>query len=328
MLDATDTEESDRRIQEGMMISRRYVGLVMVMVSALAVGCWRADGVRPAGGASDFADPGLLFANGRYYRYATNGGGRNVPVQSAPYPTGPWTTPVEAFPHPPSWVKAPGHFWGPDVQRIGNAYYLYYSAKIADGGKFGEHAIGVARSSSPTGPFQAIGPQPLYRDPSRRGVIDPEVVFDGTRQYLAWSTDWGPNGRGSGVLRTIRTGRMSTPTSTPTSVRTVLQAGAAWELGTVEGPAFVRGGDGNWHLFYSGGDFDRAYGIGYALCGKTPATTCKRLSDEPVARSGWKGTFNPGGLDFIPGYGFYIGMFHSGPLGARRPWTGVLHWVE
>lgn len=312
-------------------MDRRLRSLIVLAALPLLAGCWSASQVQPAGGAANFPDPGLLQANGRYYRYATNANGKWVPVHSSTSLTGPWTIHADAFPNPPSWVL--GHVWGPEVHRVGDYYYLYYSATIAwDGSPFGEHAIGVARSSSPTGPFTPVGPQPLYRDPLRRGAIDPDTVFFGTQQYLIWSTDWGPGGRASGITRYIRGGTMASPTSTPTNGATLLASGgAAWEHGTVEAPSLIGGGDGNWHLFYSGGNFESSYGIGHAICGTHPLSACTRTkTDGPWAGSGWNGTVNPGGADLIPVYwGVYAGMFHSGtPASGRQPWSGYLSWVE
>ncbi|HEV7731871.1 MAG TPA: family 43 glycosylhydrolase, partial [Candidatus Binatia bacterium] len=249
------------------MAGRLRRSLPLIALPLLLAGCWSADNVQPSGGAADFPDPGLLLApNGRYYRYATQANGKHVPVHSSTSLTGPWTIHPDAFPNPPSWAL--NNFWGPEVQYIGGYYYLYYAATIAwDGSPFGEHAIGVARSSSPTGPFTAVGPQPLYRDHVHRGAIDPDVVFVGSQQYIIWSTDWGPLGRAGGITRYIEGATMSGPAAAPLNGHGLLASGgAAWERGTVEGPALVAGGDGNWHLFYSGGNYESSYGIGHAIC--------------------------------------------------------------
>lgn len=59
--------------------------------------------------------------------------------------------------------------WAPDAARRGDTFYLFFPAKDADG----VFRIGVATSSSPTGPFVAE-PEPI----AGVGSIDPAVLTD------------------------------------------------------------------------------------------------------------------------------------------------------
>ncbi len=65
--------------------------------------------------------------------------------------------------------------WAPDAARRGDTFYLVFPAKDADG----VFRIGVATSSSPTGPFVAE-PEPL----AGVGSIDPAVLVDDDTPYL------------------------------------------------------------------------------------------------------------------------------------------------
>ena len=276
------------------------------------------------GPGENFPDPGLLLAGGRFYRFATNGGGGHVPVAGADDSAGPWDDLGDAMPSPPAWVIA--HIWAPEVHRFGDRYYLYYAATVAnDGSAFGEHAIGVAESDTPDGPFTPVGEAPLHRDPEGRGVIDPDVVEIAGTAYLVYSTDWGPGGRASGTLRTLQARTLTTPTTLADDPVTLLEARAGgWEAGTVEAPALVPGPDGRLHLLYAGGNFESAYATGYALCPPTPGA-CERTSDEPWLAASPP---NPGGLDVaIAADGAPLGLHHAGPVSLREPYVLPLAWT-
>jgi len=84
----------------------------------------------------------------------------------------------------PDWAltgEGQADFWAPELHRIGEGYWLCFTARRSDR----ELAIGLARSASPHGPFVA-DPQPLLSG----GVIDPHilVVSDG-RRLLFWKED-------------------------------------------------------------------------------------------------------------------------------------------
>ena len=72
--------------------------------------------------------------------------------------------------------------WAPDAACKDGVYYLYFPAKRADG----IFQIGVATSSSPTGPFVAE-PEPIAGSYS----IDPAVFEDGGEHYIYFGGIWG-----------------------------------------------------------------------------------------------------------------------------------------
>ncbi|MCC7077964.1 MAG: family 43 glycosylhydrolase [Acidimicrobiia bacterium] len=315
------------------MVKRRLGLAAVAVISALLLSsCWTTYAT-PYVLRSDvnFADPGGLVAEGRYWMFATNWAFWRIPVLSSSSPTSGWTgTPTEALPSPPA--KALGHFWGPEVQYMDGWYYMYYGATVAwDGSPYGEHAIFVARSSRAAGPYTPVGPQPLYRDPWRRGVIDPDVVqaADGSR-YLLWSVDWGPGGRGSSVTRAIQGCRLNNPTSVSGTCGTLITANRSnWERGTVEAPALLQGPDG-YSLVYSGGNFEGPYATGVASCGSNPLGPCTKWNTaNPYIGTGWNGTVNPGGADFVPYYwGVYAAFFHANRGSVRAPHVQFVVWRD
>lgn len=103
----------------------------------------------------------------------------------------------------PSWTAqglGTSDFWAPEMARVGDEYWLVYTARQPDNSL----AIGLAKSDSPTGPWRDLG-RPLLAEhavdttgqsggaeqPSLSGgVIDSHVFIDpdGTR-YLFWKRD-------------------------------------------------------------------------------------------------------------------------------------------
>jgi beta-xylosidase len=98
-----------------------------------------------------------------------------------------------------------GHAWAPSIEKVGDMYYFYYVAAIKDEymEKYGAHqidddgnftsqyvddkAIGVAYSSSPTGPYTALEEPIVYpkmfedkygTSKSAPSVIDPSIFID------------------------------------------------------------------------------------------------------------------------------------------------------
>ncbi|KAF2877021.1 glycosyl hydrolase [Massariosphaeria phaeospora] len=89
-------------------------------------------------------DPALIRRDdGIYFRFST---GSKIAIHSAPSLTGPWTYRGAAIPKGSKINKGgKDDLWAPDVQKVGDTYYLYYSVSA-----FGSQnsAIGVATSSN------------------------------------------------------------------------------------------------------------------------------------------------------------------------------------
>ena len=84
----------------------------------------------------------------------------------------------------PSWaLTGPGvsDFWAPELHQIGGEWWVCFTARDQDG----ELALGLARASSPDGPFVAQ-PAPLLRG----GVIDSHILVDADgAPWLIWKKD-------------------------------------------------------------------------------------------------------------------------------------------
>ncbi|MFD6566085.1 family 43 glycosylhydrolase [Micromonospora profundi] len=130
-----------------------------------------------------YADPNIAHLNGRYYIYPTTdgyegwSGSRFKAFSSADLVT--WTdhgTILDLGPHV-SW--ADDRAWAPTIAYRNGRYYFYFSAAAN---------IGVATSTSPTGPFTDPLGRPLVPAGLRSGqMIDPHVFTDTDGQsYLYW----------------------------------------------------------------------------------------------------------------------------------------------
>jgi hypothetical protein len=90
--------------------------------------------------------------------------------------------------HAPSWAATGvrvADFWAPEMQRVGDEYWVAYTARE----KSNALAIGLARAPTPLGPWTDNG-QPLITASASGGVIDSHIfVDDDGTPYLFWKND-------------------------------------------------------------------------------------------------------------------------------------------
>ena len=210
-------------------------------------------------GNSDFPDPSILQWGGGYYAFATQNfavPSQTINIQAATSLDGinwtGWNGPA-VLPQVGSWAK-PGDTWAPSVVRdnADNDFVMYYTATEIQSG---DQCIGVATSSSPTGPYADSQSQPMvcqngtgYPDPTvdsggqdLGGSIDPDVFTDSSTgdSYLIWKSDGNHlNPPINTTLWSVRLGPGFLPTGNaqPTALMSDDQA---WQSGIVEGPDMV-----------------------------------------------------------------------------------------
>jgi arabinan endo-1,5-alpha-L-arabinosidase len=116
-----------------------------------------------------------------------------------------WTHQGFVFPEgsAPAWAahgRRVGDFWAPEMAKVGDEYWLVYTARQRSNGL----AIGLARSDSPTGPWRDLG-RPLLAGHAVNttglpdhpdqpvmsgGVIDSHIFIDADGgRYLFWKRD-------------------------------------------------------------------------------------------------------------------------------------------
>jgi beta-xylosidase len=135
-----------------------------------------------------YADPNIAYFNGRYYIYPTTDGfaGWSSSKFNAFSSTDlvNWTDHGTILDLGPGISWADNRAWAPAIIHRNGTYYYYFSA---------DANIGVATSTSPTGPFKDALGRPLVKAGQFSGqAIDPAVFTDTDGQvYLYWGQGTG-----------------------------------------------------------------------------------------------------------------------------------------
>jgi hypothetical protein len=267
-----------------------------------------------------FPDPMAMRTGVDYYAYAT---GANFPILHSTDLVN-WSGAGTAFTAEtfPGWSS--GNPWAPSVLtatpangRCGSlvlpagslCFVLYYTG-LNNGLATASNCIGVAVSARPDGGFVDQGildnGTTTVRGPigcgDARGYsnIDPAPYVDVDGQaYLYFET--GHNA--SGAAAAISAIRLAPDLVHAVGSRVELLTGTqAWEQrGTVkivEGPWMHRR-NSRYHLFYSGGDWQGDYGMGYAT-GSAPLGPFAKSPTNPILK-GTASVIGPGGGSVVPG---------------------------
>ena len=211
----------------------------------------------------DFPDPAVIRASdGYYYAYGTqtlrDGEWLNIQVTRSKNLVE-WEHVGDALPKRPSWAQTTQDFWASSVIFDGKTYFMYFSATpdVCHHHERG-HALAVATSDSPTGPFTDMG-MPLLLGMGFE-YIDPMAFDDPVtgKHLLYWGSGFQPI-----KVQELAPDRMSfAPESAPIDL--------IWPNGKhgafprlVEASWVIRHG-GFYYLFYSGDNCcgpDADYGV-------------------------------------------------------------------
>lgn len=220
--------------------------------------------------AVPLADPFILYDQGVYYAYGT-GSDDGIPVLVSLdlkrwfYPEG--REDYLALDKQDSFGDR--WFWAPEVYRIGDTYYMYYSAD--------EH-ICVAEARSPLGPFVQKEKRPMLEE---RG-IDNSLFIDGDgTPYLFWVRF--RQGNEIWMARLEKDYK----TVVPSTLRFCTRMWQKWERiwpAVNEGPFVVKHKD-VYYLTYSANSYESPmYGIGCATARKITGPW-RKYDDNPVLQS-------------------------------------------
>ena len=270
-------------------------------------------------GGANYPDPSIWIENGVAYTFATvDGAGRNVPMSSNPdfSNAAGWSAITEAFPQDDvpavgsgGWA-APYTTWAPDVQQLtdyDNSYAMYYSAALQSNG--GIHCVGLARSTSITGPYNDSSTAPLICPESDGGAIDAAGFLDSDNsRYVVYKID-GPAVNNGGYCN-----NPSNPPSTNTSLMLQqVQSDGYTLIGSpvilynnqgvsdsynVEAPVIVRSSEGTYFLFFSAGCTSaNSYIWDYVTSNSVVGPYSNR---QTLLATGGFGEYGPGGADITP----------------------------
>jgi GH43 family beta-xylosidase len=269
----------------------------------------------------DFPDPGVVYANGTYYAFATNSGGRNVQAARSTDLVH-WTALPDALPTLPSWARA-GRTWAPDVAAMASGTYnLYYTAWSRTNDR---QVIGVATSSSPAGPFTPAGTAPLITQTSLGGAIDASVFTDANGvRYLLWKND----GNAVGVDTHIHLQQLSSDGLSLVGASTrLIHQDRPWEGNLVEGPVLWTH-EGKYYLFYSANSYaNGAYATGYAVADSLrgpytkPDVALMRTEGEVVGPGGPEIVTGPDGNTWILYHSWENNFSYRGMSIDRLEWV-------
>jgi arabinan endo-1,5-alpha-L-arabinosidase len=144
----------------------------------------------------DFPDPAIILApDDYYYAYGTqtlrDGHWINIQVARSRDLIH-WEQLGDALPTKPDWAQTTQDFWAPSLLYDGSKYFMYYSATPDECREGPDHALAVATSDSPAGPFVDMG-KPLLAGKGFHN-IDPMAYDDPAtgKHLLYWGSGFEP----------------------------------------------------------------------------------------------------------------------------------------
>lgn len=254
--------------------------------SKASIGTHRADSIANV----LLGDPFILVDKGTYYMYGTGSKSENhrgIEVYRSKDLVH-WEGPCGAreglaLDHADVWGTK--GFWAPEVFKVGEKYYMFYTAN--------EHSL-VAVSSSPLGPFKQEVKEPLIETKAIDGSLF--IDTDGKKYY--YFVNFTPDGMQSWVAE-INDNLLSIKKET---MRKCVGQSQPWEhyQSVNEGPCVQKHGN-TYYLVYSGNAFDNQnYGLGYATS-SSPMGPWTKWDKNPF----WQ---KPGDLVGVGHCQFFIGL--------------------
>ncbi|WP_312792028.1 glycoside hydrolase family 43 protein [Sphingobacterium sp.] len=136
-----------------------------------------------------FGDPFILFdqPTDQYYLYGT-GGTQNGFIAYSSKDLLTWKKEGKVYDSKQANAWGVKDFWAPEVYRVNDKYYMYYSAhwKNNPQNHVENYRIGVAVADNPLGPFEDLNGKPIF-DPGYP-IIDANIFQDSDhRNYLFYS---------------------------------------------------------------------------------------------------------------------------------------------
>lgn len=272
----------------------------------------------------DVHDPVMARENGRYYMFTT---GMGIGMMSSPdmVTWQPEKAPLDPI---PSWAKGPvpsyeGHTWAPDIIRVGDLWYLYYSCST-----FYKNisAIGVAVNKT----LDPQSPDYKWEDlgmviQSRPGIddwnaIDPNVIIDEKgRPWMTFGSFW------DGIQLVRLKKDMKTPIGKPKTIarrrnpETVAHFQETANNNAIEAPFIVKH-DGYYYLFASYDFCCRGLSSNY----KTVVGRSKKIDGPYLDRNG-KDMARRGGTVLAAESDRYSGVGHCSVYEWDGKWYIAAH---
>ncbi len=231
------------------------------------------------------ADPFVLKdANGVYYCYVTGKGFpafvsrdlvRWIKASTNPFPNS-------------NYKWATDNFWAPEVVKVGSTYYIHYTGKATDGFM----KIGLAKSTSPLGPFADVSNKPFY-SMKNNSIIDSHIFFDDNgKTYLFFAKDMSTNYiPGSTTRRRSEIWGIEIKPDLSDTIgpaKQLFYPTQGWESPNNneawnEAPTMIKH-NGMYYLMYSANCYCDNYSVGYAIA-KSPLGPWVKYGGNPILKS-------------------------------------------
>ena len=274
----------------------------------------------------DVHDPVLAFENGTYYIFST---GFNVgSMTSKDLKT--WKPGRSVLPETPQWAVEQirgyrGHTWAPDICKVGDKWYLYYSCS-----SFGKNtsAIGVATNKtldpeSPDYKWVDLGKVIESKRGDNYNCIDPNLIIDdkGT-PWLTFGSFW------DGIQLVQLESDLKTPVGKPQTIARHTNPDAVPEEGIeannneIEAPFIIKEGK-FYYLFASAGLCCRGMRSTYhTIVGRS-----KKINGPYKDQKG-KLMTKGGGTTILGRDDKYVGAGHNGAAKVNGQWYFVAHGYD
>lgn len=265
----------------------------------------------------DVHDPVMAYENGKYYMFTT---GFGVGVLSSEDMVN-WKREKGVLNPVPEWAREEvpgynGHTWAPDVIRVGDLWYLYYSCS-----SFGKNtsAIGVAvnKTLNPeSADFEWKDLGKVIQSKARENnwnAIDPNLILDtdGT-PWLTFGSFW------DGIQLVKLEKDMKTPVGTPKTIARRKANGG----NPVEAP-FMIYRDGYFYLFVSFDYCCKGLNSNYKV-----AVGRSKTIDGPFVDAEGKDMAQGGGNILVGESEQYAGVGHCGVYEFNGKWYMVAHGYD
>lgn len=230
--------------------------------------------------AGDFPDPTAMRIGPEYWAITTASSGQpSPPILRSPDLVN-WTHAGYLLVDPPPWSSG-RQLWAPSLERQGDRYLVFYSARR----RGGRPCVTVAEGTNPIGPYTDRGPLVCQRNAS----IDPSLVHNvNGRPYLVWKENGGDEPSSLWIQPLSR----DLLQLTGQARRIMRGTRRSWEGGLIEAPQIVRR-RGMYYLFYSGGPCCAPSNCRYAMGvarSKSLYGPWRRYKRNPILKSNdeWK----------------------------------------
>lgn len=202
-------------------------------------------------------DPAVLWADGSFYLYSTNGSRGRMPVLRSPDLVD-WTVVGDGMPDIAPWSVSGWH-WAPEVIQVGERFLSYYTARRAD---IEQQAVSVAVSDSPTGPFSDDRSTALISQTDEGGSIDASPFRDRDGSlWLLWKND----GNAADLPSYIYVQRLSDDgLQLRGEPQRIIGMDQPYEVYTIEGASVIIHQNTYYCLYSTGEYWNDSYGVCWA----------------------------------------------------------------